>query len=99
MTLTDFPSSSSSPPPQVIMYNPGTEQEGVHTMEYPRGSESDVLLAFEFIGDCVNFANVVKSAPDWTQEPVPTPTPLAQMEQACGQMGLPIKVVPCTVQE
>ena len=82
----------------VIMYNPGTDQEGVHTMEYPRGSETDLLLAFEFIGDCVNFANMLKEDPNWPQEPVPTPTPLAQMEIACSEMGLPIKVVPCTVQ-
>lgn len=82
----------------VIMYNPGTEQEGIHTMEFPRGSETDLLLAFESIEDCVGFSNSLRQDPNWQQEPVPTPTPLSQVEVACDQMGLPIKVVPDTSQ-
>ena len=78
----------------VIMYNPGTEQEGIHTMEFPRGSETDLLLAFESIEDCVGFSNLLRQDPNWQQEPIPTPTPLNQVEMACSQMGLPIKVVP-----
>lgn len=81
----------------VIMYNPGTEQEGIHTVEFPRGEESDLLLAFEAIEDCVNFSNMLRQDPNWQQEPIPTPTPLDQMELACSQMGLPIKVVPTQV--
>ena len=57
----------------VIMYNPGTEEEGIHTME--RG-ESDVLLAFESIEDVNYFANVLREDPNWQQEPIPTPTQL-----------------------
>ncbi|KAL3935152.1 MAG: hypothetical protein SGBAC_009269 [Bacillariaceae sp.] len=82
----------------VIMYNPGTEQEGIHTMESPRGSETDLLLAFESIEDCVGFSNLLRQDPNWKQEPVPTPTPLDQVEVACQQMGLPIKIVPDTSQ-
>mmetsp|Transcript_34751 Transcript_34751/g.84259 ORF Transcript_34751/g.84259 Transcript_34751/m.84259 type:complete len:163 (-) Transcript_34751:267-755(-) len=82
----------------VIMYNPGTEQEGIHTMEFPRGSETDLLLAFESIEDCVGFSNSLRQDPNWQQEPVPTPTPLDQVEVACQQMGLPIQVVPDTSQ-
>jgi hypothetical protein len=78
----------------VIMYNPGTEQEGIHTMEFPRGGETDLLLAFESIEDCVNFSNKLRQDPNWQQEPIPTPTPLDQVEIACQQMGLPLKVVP-----
>ncbi|CAJ1954876.1 unnamed protein product [Cylindrotheca closterium] len=82
----------------VIMYNPGTEQEGIHTMEFPRGSETDLLLAFESIEDCVGFSNSLRQDPNWQQEPVPTPTPLDQVEIACQGMGLPIKIVPDTSQ-
>lgn len=78
----------------VIMYNPGTEQEGIHTMEFPRGEETDLLLAFESIENCVNFSNMLRQDPNWQQEPIPTPTPLDQVEMACQQMGLPLKVVP-----
>jgi len=31
----------------IILFNPGTEQEGVHTVEYPKGSGNNVILAFE----------------------------------------------------
>lgn len=82
----------------VIMYNPGTEQEGIHTMEFPRGSQTDLLLAFESIEDCVGFSNLLRQDPNWQQEPVPTPTPLDQVEVACQGMGLPIMVVPDTSQ-
>jgi hypothetical protein len=90
----------------IIMYNAGTEQEGVHTINYPRGSESDILLAFEALVDCVKLANTVKagaSAPGSTftipGDPIPTPTPLFQMEAACQQMGLPVAVVKMTSSE
>eukprot|EP00980_Cylindrotheca_fusiformis_P002280 scaffold530_cov107-Cylindrotheca_fusiformis.AAC.4 len=78
----------------VIMYNPGTDQEGIHTMEFPRGEETDLLLAFESIEDCVNFSNKLRQDPNWHQEPIPTPTPFDQVEVACQQMSLPIKIVP-----
>ena len=78
----------------IIMYNPGTQQEGVHTTEYPKESGNEVLLAFEALEECVSFTNLLKDDKNFPLEPVPTPSPLSQMEQACQQMGLAIKVVP-----
>lgn len=78
----------------IIMYNPGTDQEGVHTTEYPKNSEAEVILGFEELGDCVQFASALKGNPNFPLEPVPTPTPLQQMQAAVESMGLSIMVVP-----
>ena len=51
------------------MYNPGTPEEGIHTMKYPRGSDNDVLLAFEGMADCIVFARTIKEDPALDQEP------------------------------
>lgn len=78
----------------IIMYLPGTSEEGVHTTEFPKDSGTEVMLAFESLDEVNNFSNMLRTEPSWKMEPVPTPTPLAQMEAACQQMGLELKVVP-----
>jgi hypothetical protein len=78
----------------IVMYNPGTPREGIHTVGYPKGSESDILLAFEDLDECVKFTDMLKGHPNLPEEPVPSPTGLEQIEQACQEMGLPIQVVP-----
>jgi hypothetical protein len=79
----------------ILMYNPGTEEEGVHTTEYPKiGSGSEVILGFQELGDCVQFATALKVNPDFPLEPVPTPAPFQQMQASVEMMGLSIMVVP-----
>jgi hypothetical protein len=79
----------------ILVYNPGTEKEGVHTTEYPKdGSGSEVILGFEELGDCVQFATALKSNPDFPLEPIPTPAPFQQMQASVETMGLRIMVVP-----
>jgi hypothetical protein len=79
----------------ILMYNPGTDQEGVHTTEFPKDSEAaEVILGFEELGDCIQFASALKGNPNFPLEPVPTPTPLQQMQSAVESMGLSIMVVP-----
>lgn len=90
-------SSGVTEKPEVIytiVYNPGTPEEGIHTMKYPRGSENDVLLAFEGMADCVVFAKTIKEDPALDQEPIPTPTSRAMIEQACEGMGIQMAFVP-----
>ena len=77
-----------------IVYNPGTPEEGIHTMKYPRGTENDVLLAFEGMADCIVFARTIKEDPALDMEPVPTSTSLAMIEQACEGMGIQLAFVP-----
>ena len=78
----------------ILMYNPGTTEEGVHTTEFPKGSGEEVMLAFESLEESYQFANMLREEPSFPLDPVPTPAPLAQMETACQQMGLTIKIVP-----
>jgi hypothetical protein len=81
----------------ILMYNPGTDQEGVHTTEFPKdGSGSEVILGFEELGDCIQFANALKTNPNFPLEPIPTPVPLEQMQPAMENIGLSIMVVPTT---
>ena len=77
-----------------IVYNPGTPEEGIHTMKYPRGSENDLLLAFEGMADCIVFARTIKEDPLLDQEPIPTPTSREMIEQACNGMGIQMAFVP-----
>ena len=77
-----------------IVYNPGTPEEGIHTMKYPRGSENDVLLTFEGMADCIVFARTIKEDPILDQEPIPTPTSREMIEQACNGMGIQMAFVP-----
>ena len=74
-----------------LVYNPYTEQEGVHTTEY-QGQQA--MLVFESIEECNNFAFALGAEPTVPGQPVATPTPLAQIEMACQQMGWALKVVP-----
>ena len=82
----------------IMMYNPGTPEEGLHTTEYPKGSGQDVVLAFESLEECVAFSNIIKSDKSLKlPEPIPTPAPYEQMKLACQRMGLSIKVVPAEI--
>ena len=45
----------------VILFNPGTDQQGAHTIEYPRGSGSNVVLAFESRTSCKKFSSALKN--------------------------------------
>jgi len=44
----------------IILFNPGTEQEGVHTVEYPKGSGNNVILAFESKEECDRFSQALQ---------------------------------------
>ena len=84
----------------IILFNPQTPFEAIHTVKFPRGanfeqSTADLLLAFESFDDCVAFAEVLWSDPAVDAgEPVATPSSYEQIEQACQKMRLPMKVVP-----
>ena len=85
----------------MIVYNPSTNEEGIHTMKYPRGSdiEGELLITFEGLADCIEFSRVIKDDPGMQHEPVPTPTQTAMMENACKDMNLPMKIVPMEEQK
>jgi Protein of unknown function (DUF3110) len=83
-------------PIKTLVYNLYTDKEGVHTAEFPAGSGQQTMLVFESVEECANFAFAYQlgAEPRVPGQPVPTPTPLAQIEMACQQMGWALKVVP-----
>jgi len=78
----------------MVVYNPTTVEEGIHTMKYPRGSDAEILLVFEGLADCIEFSKCIKEDPMMKHDPVPTPTQTVMMENACQEMNLPMKIVP-----
>ncbi|KAL7467142.1 hypothetical protein ACHAXS_007403, partial [Conticribra weissflogii] len=40
----------------IILFQPDTPQQHVHTIEFPKGSGNNIILAFEDGVDCKNFA-------------------------------------------
>ena len=80
-----------------LVYNPYTDQEGVHTTEFPAGSGQQAMIVFESVEECNAFAFQLGGEPSVPGQPVPTPTPLAQIDMACQQMGWALKVVPAPV--
>jgi Protein of unknown function (DUF3110) len=45
----------------IIFFQPDTAEEGIHTVEYPKGSASNIILAFESMKDCGTFAANLRS--------------------------------------
>lgn len=45
----------------IILFKPDTDDEGVHTIEYPIGSGNNMILAFESSQECDTFAAMLKS--------------------------------------
>jgi len=56
--------SSQAQPEKVyiILFRPGTEAEGAHTIEYPLGSKQNLMLAFESVEDCRTFAGELEKS-------------------------------------
>ena len=44
----------------MILFNVGTNREGAHTIEFPKGSGNNVLLAFENEVECEDFIEALK---------------------------------------
>ena len=40
----------------IILFNPNTEREGVHTIEFPKDSGNNIILAFECRVECEQFS-------------------------------------------
>lgn len=44
----------------IVLFNPGTDREGVHTIEFPKGSGNNLILAFESRTECEQFSALLK---------------------------------------
>ena len=44
----------------IILFLPNTPKQHIHTIEFPKGSGTNLILAFESGSNCVLFANLLR---------------------------------------
>mmetsp|Transcript_21470 Transcript_21470/g.46419 ORF Transcript_21470/g.46419 Transcript_21470/m.46419 type:complete len:344 (-) Transcript_21470:29-1060(-) len=76
----------------IILFNPQTEREGMHSIEYPKGSGNNLVLAFESKAECDNFSSQLSS--DLFSDPVTYEMDLDSLEAYCNALGVFVQVVP-----
>jgi|AntRauTorckE5430_2_1112549.scaffolds.fasta_scaffold01139_2 hypothetical protein len=76
----------------IILFNPDTEREGVHTIEFPKGSGNNMILAFESKQECGQFSESLKEQDFF--DPVTQEMKLEFLEDYCEQIGVDVQVVP-----
>jgi len=76
----------------IILFNPDTEREGVHTIEFPKGSGNNMILAFESKQECGKFSQSLKEQDFF--DPVTQEMKLEFLEDYCEQLGVDVQVVP-----
>lgn len=87
----------------IILFRPDTDDQGVHTIEYPAGTGRNVLLAFESEDECVRFAGMLSQdmLPSHIDDdgkrlgvdPVPRATNLLELENFCEETDMLVKFV------
>ncbi|KAL7516996.1 hypothetical protein ACHAWX_001961, partial [Stephanocyclus meneghinianus] len=91
----DFYEEEKRPLPEsvhIILFLPETPQQHVHTIEVPKGSGNNILLAFEDETDCHIFAQMLKDLE--FVDPCPEETEFAPLTQYCQSIGMPLAIVP-----
>ena len=79
----------------VILFNPQTKQEGMHTIEFPKGSGNNIVLAFESRSECDRFAEqLAESGEEFFSEPVTYEIPTDGLETYCEKLGIFVQFVP-----
>lgn len=76
----------------IILFEKDTDNEGVHSIEFPKGSGNNVLLAFESLEQSEIFANTLKN--QHFLDPQPTEIPLKDLEEFSGDANVEIQIVP-----
>lgn len=76
----------------VLFTAPKTGDEGIHTIEFPKDSGNNVILAFQSQMDCEDFADTLRDQQFF--DPNPTKIPLRELEENTEPMGIEIQIVP-----
>jgi hypothetical protein len=76
----------------IILFNPNTDRQGAHTLEFPKGSGNNILLAFECEQECQEFSRSLKDQNFF--EPIPQEVTLKALEDYCENIGVYVQVVP-----
>ena len=76
----------------IILFKPDTEEQGLHSIEYPKGSGSNFVLAFQSKEACDKFAATLKAQKfDFM---APKCFDLESLESLCDTLGVFVQVVP-----
>lgn len=79
----------------VILFNPQTKEEGMHTIEFPKGSGNNIVLAFESRSECDRFAEqLAESGEESFSAPVTYEIPTDGLEAYCNKLGIFVQMVP-----
>jgi len=76
----------------IILFKPDTDEQGLHTIEYPKGSGSNFVMAFESKKACDNFAATLEAQN--FGHPSPKRYDMEALESFCDMLGVFILVVP-----
>lgn len=76
----------------IILFKPDTDEQGMHTIEYPKGSGSNFVLAFESKEACDKFAATLEAQN--FGHPSPKRYDFESLESFCDMLGVFIQVVP-----
>mmetsp|Transcript_15187 Transcript_15187/g.21560 ORF Transcript_15187/g.21560 Transcript_15187/m.21560 type:complete len:229 (-) Transcript_15187:1263-1949(-) len=85
----------TSPLPEsvhIILFNPDTPNQNVHTLEIPKGSGNNMILAFEDGADCGMFAQNLRELE--FVDPSPAETMFEPFKEFCESMSIPVMIVP-----
>eukprot|EP00579_Thalassiosira_antarctica_P007076 CAMPEP_0201887502 /NCGR_PEP_ID=MMETSP0902-20130614/25105_1 /ASSEMBLY_ACC=CAM_ASM_000551 /TAXON_ID=420261 /ORGANISM="Thalassiosira antarctica, Strain CCMP982" /LENGTH=188 /DNA_ID=CAMNT_0048417445 /DNA_START=147 /DNA_END=713 /DNA_ORIENTATION=- len=76
----------------IILFHPDTEKQHVHTIEFPKDSGNNLILAFESRGDCGSFAGMLMDLE--FVDPSPVETIFEPLAEYCDMSGLALMIVP-----
>jgi len=77
----------------IIVYNPDTDDQGVHTLEVPKGSGSNFILAFESEMECYRFCALLKEQQFF--DPKVQEIKFASLEDHCESLpGVSVQPIP-----
>jgi hypothetical protein len=76
----------------IILFHPGTEEQHVHTIEFPQSSGNNIIMAFESEGECVEFANKLQDLE--FVDPSPEQTMFEPFAEYCEMSGMSLMIVP-----
>ena len=79
----------------VILFHPGTDRQGFHSIEFPKGSGNNLILAFESEVACHNFASMLKKQNFF--EPEPQEFDLEYLKTVGDTLGVSVQIVPTGV--
>ncbi|KAL3774872.1 hypothetical protein ACHAWO_001187 [Cyclotella atomus] len=77
----------------IILFQPETPEQHVHTIEFPKGSGNNILLAFEDENECNAFADMLVRDMGF-KDPCPEETEFAPLAQYCNSIGMAVAMVP-----